>query len=45
MGASGAAYGLLGAYLSWPKDEIPFPLILIRPWPVTVIALFILASN
>ena len=40
-GASGAAYGLLGAYLSgWPRDEIPFPLILIRPWPVTVIALF-----
>ena len=27
-GASGAAYGLLGAaYLSgWPRDEIPFPL-------------------
>lgn len=40
-GASGAAYGLLGAYLSgWPRDEIPFPLILIRPWPVTIIALF-----
>ena len=40
-GASGAAYGLLGAYLSGlPKDEIPFPLILIRPWPVTIIALF-----
>ncbi|MED5291274.1 MAG: rhomboid family intramembrane serine protease, partial [Candidatus Thermoplasmatota archaeon] len=40
-GASGAAYGRLGAYLAgWPKDEIPFPLILIRPWPVTVIALF-----
>ena len=40
-GASGAAYGLLGAYLAgWPRDEIPFPLILIRPWPVTIIALF-----
>ena len=40
-GASGAAYGLLGAYLSgWPRDEIPFPLILIRPWPITIIALF-----
>lgn len=38
-GASGAAYGLLGAYIvCWPKDKIEFPLILIRPWPVEMIA-------
>ena len=38
-GASGAAYGLLGAYVaSWPGDKIEFPLILIRPWPVELIA-------
>lgn len=40
LGASGAAFGLLGAYLAgWPKDEIPFPIFLIRPWPVVFIAL------
>ena len=41
VGASGAAFGLLGCYLAcWPQDEIEFPLILIRKWPVAWIALF-----
>lgn len=41
LGASGAAFGLLGCYLAcWPRDEIEFPIILIRRWPVAWIALF-----
>ena len=41
VGASGAAFGLLGAYMAcWPRDEIEFPLLfLIRAWPVWVICL------
>ena len=40
IGASGAAFGILGAYMAcWPEDKIEFPLIfLIRAWPVWLIA-------
>ena len=41
VGASGAAFGLLGAYMAcWPEDNIEFPLLFfIRAWPVWLIAL------
>ena len=40
IGASGAAFGILGAYMAcWPEDKIDFPLLLlIRAWPVWLIA-------
>jgi len=40
IGASGAAFGILGAYMAcWPEDKIEFPLLfMIRAWPVWLIA-------
>ena len=40
IGASGAAFGILGAYMAcWPEDKIEFPLFMfIRAWPVWLIA-------
>lgn len=42
VGASGAAFGLLGAYMAcWPSDEVEFPLLfLIRAWPIWIIVFF-----
>jgi len=38
IGASGAVFGLLGGYwFLYPKDEVFFPLILIRKWPISLI--------
>ena len=39
IGASGAAFGLLGAYMAcWPEDKVEFPLLFfIRAWPVWLI--------
>ena len=42
IGASGAAFGILGAYMAcWPNDKIEFPLLFfIRAWPVWMIVAF-----
>ncbi len=38
IGASGAVFGLLGGYwFLYPKDEVVFPLIIIKKWPISLI--------
>ncbi len=38
IGASGCIYGILGAYwFLYPRDQIVFPLIIIKKWPVSLI--------
>lgn len=40
VGASGGIYGILGAlWYLYPRDEIFFPLIIIRKWPISLIVL------
>ncbi|MBN1389712.1 MAG: rhomboid family intramembrane serine protease [Candidatus Thermoplasmatota archaeon] len=40
IGASGCIFGILGAlWYLYPRDEIFFPLIIIRKWPISLIVL------
>jgi membrane associated rhomboid family serine protease len=40
VGASGGIYGILGAlWYLYPREEIFFPLIIIRKWPISLIVL------